>query len=146
MTVTGPAALVNTSGAHFKTLTRSILPFVAEPEEDDAPALTTHPHIEAVNNELLLIGADRRTLGAVRQPLTAASARNSPPACTGPPTGSPAISMKIRAVDDLCQPLREAEQAGPSDGRQIELASGQDHVPEPSAPADEDDKDGEDES
>ncbi|WP_433513875.1 hypothetical protein ACQP2T_61725 [Nonomuraea sp. CA-143628] len=75
ITVTGPAALLHTSGARFKALTRAVIPFVAEHEDATAPAPITHLHIEAVNNELLLIGTDRKTLAIVRQPLTAASAK-----------------------------------------------------------------------
>ncbi|MFI6900278.1 hypothetical protein ACIBKY_03400 [Nonomuraea sp. NPDC050394] len=75
ITVTGPAALLHTSGARFKALTRAVLAFVAEREDATAPAPITHLHIEAVNNELLLIGTDRKTLAIVRQPLTAASAK-----------------------------------------------------------------------
>ncbi|MEV0996796.1 hypothetical protein [Nonomuraea sp. NPDC050202] len=125
VTVTGPAALLHTSGARFKALAGSVLPFIAEREEDDAPAPITHLHIEAVNNELLLIGTDRRTIAIVRQPLTVASVnfavRVSVPAYT--------IASRL---DDIKDKMRVSLAIEP---KQITLAYGRTKLRFPASPS-----------
>ncbi|TMR88148.1 hypothetical protein [Nonomuraea basaltis] len=125
ITVTGPAALLHTSGARFKALAGSVLPFVAEREDATSPAPVTHLHIEAVNNELLLIGTDRKSLAIVRQSLTATSAkfavRVSVPADT--------IGARLDTIDDKTRVSLAIEP------RKITLAYGRTEVHIPARPS-----------